>query len=76
MIYRARFLLATALVLAACTPARRAATPQMSGAIRAATDVTETIDLAREDSKEVKNLHRQSLGLLDRLDYKTTILLR
>jgi hypothetical protein len=39
-------------------------------------DITKTINLAQSDSKEVKRLQVQSMSLLERLDYKTTILLK
>lgn len=62
---------------AACTGPRHAATsPQYSAVTRKVEDITKTINLVESDSKEVKKLQVQSLSLLDRLDYKTTILLK
>jgi len=64
-----------ALTFGACSTGRRTAAPQFSGTIRQASSVTDGIREAQEDNKEIKSLHRQSLGLLDRLDFKTSILL-
>ena len=68
--------MAACMLLAACSGTPRAASPQLGGAIRGAADVTETISLVQDDAKEVKEFHRQSMSLVDRLDYKTQILLR
>ena len=65
------------LVLTACSsPKRTAAAPEYAGVTRQVEDITRTINLVETDSKEVKRLQTESLGLLDRLDYKTSVLLR
>ena len=68
----------TVLGSSACSSGKRPAvpSPQYAGVTRKVEDITKTINLVQSDSKEVKELQRQSLGLLDRLDYKTTILLK
>jgi hypothetical protein len=74
---RALVLVSAACLLGACASRRSpATTPQMSGVLRQSVDVTETISLAQDDAKEVKEFHRASMSILDRLDYKTQILLR
>jgi hypothetical protein len=55
---------------------RVAPSPQYAAVTRQVEDVTNTISLIQSDNKEVKTLQRESLSLLDRLDYKTMILLR
>ncbi len=67
-----------ALSLPACSTGKRpvAPSPQYAGVTRKVEDITKTLNLVQSDSKEVKTLQRQSLGLLDRLDYKSTILLK
>ncbi|TSA40726.1 MAG: hypothetical protein D4R57_01540 [Verrucomicrobiales bacterium] len=60
-----------------CTAHRNAAiSPQYAAVTRKAGDITKTINLIETDGKEVKRLQSQSLSLLDRLDFKTTILLK
>ncbi len=68
--------LTACLFLAACSGNPRTASPQLGSVIRQAGDVADTISLVQDDAKEVKEFHRQSMSLVDRLDYKTTILLR
>jgi hypothetical protein len=67
--------LCVALLVAGCATRPHAATPQLAGIIRQAGDITSTIRLAQSDGKEVKSLHRQSMSLVERLDYKTQVLL-
>lgn len=65
-----------ALSLAGCVHKRQPVpSPEYAGVTRKAEDITETIDLAQSSNKEVKSLHRQSMSLLERLDYKTMLLL-
>lgn len=66
------------LCFGACSTGKRPAaqSPQYAGVTRKAEDITKTINLAQSDSKEVKRLQWEGLSLLDRLDYKTTILLK
>ena len=66
------------LALCACSTAPRhaASSPQYAAVTRKVEDITKTINLAQSDSKEVKRLQVQSMSLLERLDYKTTILLK
>ena len=60
----------------ACSTERHhAVSPQYSAVTRKVEDITRTINLVESDSKTVKRLQYESLSLLDRLDYKTTILL-
>jgi len=68
----------TCLMSFACSTAPRhaATSPQYSAVTRKVEDITKTINLAQSDSKEVKRLQVQSMSLLERLDYKTTILLK
>jgi len=76
---------------AGCAGRRTAArSPQLTGVISKSEDITETMDLAQGDNKEVKRalggikdhasevkrLHLESMSSLDRLDYKATILLK
>ena len=70
-------LLLVVITLALCGGCvhRSTPAPQFAGTLRQAASVSTGIQDAQEDNKEVKSLHRQSLGLLDRLDYKTTVLL-
>jgi len=79
------------LSLCACSTARhRAATsPDLSSTIKRSSDITETISLAQEDSKEIKRairslqesnvllrkLNGDAVIILDRSDYKTRLLL-
>jgi hypothetical protein len=67
-----------ALSFCACSTGKRPAapSPQYAAVTRKVEDITKTINLVQSDSKEVKSLQMQSLSLLDRLDYKTTILLK
>ena len=81
----------TALAICACSTApRRAATsPSLTGAMKRSTDITETINLAESDSKEIKKailsmqesgtvlrgLNGRAIILLDQNDYKIRQLL-
>jgi hypothetical protein len=67
-----------ALSFCACSTVKRSAapSPQYAAVTRKVEDITKTINLIQSDSKEVKSLQMQSLSLLERLDYKTTILLK
>lgn len=71
------FALTLPLFCACSTGKHRVAhAPQYAGVTRKAEDITKTISLIQSDSKEVKRLQSESMSLLDRLDYKTTILLK
>ena len=50
-------------------------TPEFAAITRRAGEVAGNISRAREDSKSVQALHFESMSLLDRLDYKTVLLL-
>jgi len=66
------------LVIALCTGCashRLAPSPQYAGIVTKSEDITKTINLATEDSKEVRKLQRDSLSLVDRLDFKASRLL-
>jgi hypothetical protein len=81
------------ITLATCacstTPRRAVTSPNLSGAINRSTDITETINLAAEDSKEIKKailsmqesgkvlrgLNGRAIILLDQNDYKIRKLL-
>lgn len=67
--------LSAALLVAGCATKPHAATPQLAGIIRQAGDVTAGLRQAQSDGKEVKSLLRQSMTLVERLDYKTSVLL-
>lgn len=70
-------LVATVAILAGCaTKKAPAPSPQYAGVTRKAEDVATTVGTAKDSSKEVQSLHRQSMSLLDRIDYKTSILLQ
>ena len=67
-----------ALSFCACSTAKRnvAPSPQYAGVTRKVEDITKTINLIQSDSKEVKRLQSESMSLLDRIDYKATLLLK
>ena len=69
------FALTALLSCAACTAKPRVADPHMAGTLGQAATLSDSILAAASDSKEVKRLQTESLSLLERLDYKTTILL-
>lgn len=72
----ALLLVLVGLLLSSCVAKPKAVSPQYAAVTRQAEDITKTINLAQADGKEIKRLQRESLTLLQRLDYKTTILLK
>lgn len=80
-----------ALLLCACStaPRRAASGPNLEAATKRSQDITETINLAESDSKEIKaailsmqesgkvlrKLNGEAVIILDRADYKTRKLL-
>jgi len=70
------FILA-AIILSGCATKRKPTpTPEYAAVGRKVEEVSKTIGSIQSDSKEVKELQRDSMSLLDRLDYKASILLR
>lgn len=81
----------TTLAFCACSTARprAASSPNLTGAVKRSADITETINLAESDSKEIKRAIRSlqesnvllrkldgdAVLILDRSDYKTKLLL-
>lgn len=65
-----------AVSLTSCATKKPSPAPQYAGIVRQAQDAGKTIQTIRDGSKEVKSLQRESLSLIDRLDFKTTILLQ
>lgn len=69
--------LSVMLAMMGCATKKESApSPQYAGVTRKVEDISNTISQVQSDSKEVKRLQDESLSLLDRLDYKTTILLK
>ena len=69
-------MLAVALLSGCASKPISTPTPEYAAVGRKIEDVGKTISSVQSDSKEVKELQRDSMSLLDRLDYKTTILLQ
>lgn len=81
----------TALAICACSTARprAASSPNLTGAVKRSADITDTINLAESDSKEIKKailsmqesnillrkLDGAAVLILDRSDHKTKLLL-
>ena len=81
----------TTLSICACSTARprAASSPNLTAAMKRSADITETINLAESDSKEIKRAIRSlqesnvllrkldgdAVLILDRSDYKTKLLL-
>lgn len=81
----------TALAICACSTARprAASSPNLTAAMKRSTDITETINLAESDNKEIKRailslqasnkvlrkLNGETVLILDRGDYKIQKLL-
>lgn len=67
------------IVLCAGCATRRAAPPasaSLAAVVRKSSETQASVESARSDGKEVRRLHIESMGLLERLDYKTTLLLK
>jgi hypothetical protein len=48
----------------------------LTGILGQTEDMSQGIDSAYSANEEIKALHYESMGLVDKLDYKTTILLK
>jgi len=70
------FILATVLLAGCATKRKATPTPEYAAVGRKVEEVSKTIASVQSDNKEVKALQRDSMSLLDRLDYKAALLLR
>lgn len=68
-------LIFTVLGVGGCAAPKPVPAPNYAGITRSAGQVSGSIDQARADSREIKAMHLDSMGLLDRLDHKAVILL-
>lgn len=51
-------------------------TPALASVVKKSQEARSSVESARSDGKEVRRLHIESMSLVERLDYKATLLLK
>lgn len=66
------------VLFCACATPRRPApsSPALAAVVHKSSEAKTTVASARSDGKEVRQLHIESMSLVERLDYKATLLLK